>query len=67
MNPQIESKLKQIRLSGMAQALPARLAQAHGGNLTHLEFLELLVADELAVVKSRSVCKRRSGAPRHFG
>jgi DNA replication protein DnaC len=58
MNPQIESKLKQIRLSGMAQALPARLAQAHGGNLTHLEFLELLVADELAVRSDRLFARR---------
>jgi DNA replication protein DnaC len=58
MNPQIENKLKQIRLSGMAQALPARLAQAHGGNLTHLEFLELLVADELAVRSDRLFARR---------
>jgi DNA replication protein DnaC len=58
MNPQIESKLKQIRLSGMAQALPARLAQAHGGNLTHLEFLELLVTDELAVRSDRLFARR---------
>jgi DNA replication protein DnaC len=58
MNPQFETKLKQIRLSGMAQALPARLAQAQGGNLTHLEFLELLVADELAVRSDRLFTRR---------
>lgn len=58
MTPQLESKLKQIRLSGMVQALPARLAQAHGGNLTHLEFLELLVSDELAVRSDRLFWRR---------
>jgi DNA replication protein DnaC len=58
MTPQLESKLKQIRLSGMVQALPARLAQAHGGNLTHLEFLELLVSDELAVRADRLFWRR---------
>jgi DNA replication protein DnaC len=58
MTPQLESKLKQICLSGMVQALPARLAQAHGGNLTHLEFLELLVSDELAVRADRLFCRR---------
>jgi DNA replication protein DnaC len=58
MNPQIETKLKQIRLSGVAQALPARLAQAQGGNLTHLEFLELLIADELAVRSDRLFTRR---------
>lgn len=58
MNPQLEAKMKQIRLSGMVQALPARLAQAQGGNLTHLEFLEILVADELAVRSDRLFLRR---------
>jgi DNA replication protein DnaC len=58
MNAQLEAKMKQIRLSGMVQALPARLAQAQGGNLTHLEFMELLVADELAVRADRLFLRR---------
>jgi DNA replication protein DnaC len=58
MNPQLATKLKQIRLSGMVQTLPARLAQAQGGNLTHLEFLELLVGDELAVRSDRLFLRR---------
>jgi DNA replication protein DnaC len=58
MNPQLATKLKQIRLSGMVQTLPARLAQAQGGNLTHLEFLELLVGDELAVRGDRLFLRR---------
>jgi DNA replication protein DnaC len=58
MNAQLEGKMKQLRLSGMVQAVPARVAQAQGGNLMHLEFLELLVTDELAVRADR-LCQRR--------
>ena len=58
MNAQLEAKMKQIRLSGMVQSLPARLAQAQGGQLTHLEFLELLIADELAVRSDRLFVRR---------
>lgn len=58
MNPQLEAKLKKVRLSGMVQALPARLAQAQGAHLTHLEFLELLVADELAIRADRLFARR---------
>jgi DNA replication protein DnaC len=58
MNPQLEAKMKQIRLSGMVQSLPARLAQAQGGHLSHLEFMELLIADELAVRADRLFLRR---------
>lgn len=47
MNPQLLTRMRHLRLSGMAQALPARLTQAQAGPLDHLEFLELLVQDEL--------------------
>lgn len=47
MNPTLISKLKHLRLSGMAEALAIRLAQAEAAPLPHLEFLELLVEDEL--------------------
>ena len=47
MNPTLLSKLRHLRLSGMAEALPGRLTQATGASLPHLEFLELLVEDEL--------------------
>jgi DNA replication protein DnaC len=58
VNAQLEAKMKQLRLSGMVQAVPARVAQAQGGNLLHLKFLELLVTDELAVRADR-LCQRR--------
>jgi DNA replication protein DnaC len=47
MNPTLISKLKHLRLSGMAETLAVRLAQAEAAPLPHLEFLELLVQDEL--------------------
>jgi len=47
VNPTLLTKLRHLRLSGMAEALPARLAQAEGSSMSFLEFLELLVEDEL--------------------
>lgn len=48
MNPQLNSQLRHLRLSGFVEALPVRLEQARSAELEHLEFLELLVQDELA-------------------
>ena len=42
------SRLRHLRLSGMVTTLPARVQQATSAPLPHLEFLELLVQDELA-------------------
>lgn len=47
MNPTLISKLKHLRLSGIAEALPVRVAQAEAAPLPYIEFLELLVEDEL--------------------
>jgi DNA replication protein DnaC len=47
VNPTLLTKLRHLRLSGMAEALPARLAQAEASSMSFLEFLELLVEDEL--------------------
>jgi DNA replication protein DnaC len=47
LNPTLLSRLRHLRLSGMAEALPGRLTQATAASLPHLEFLELLVEDEL--------------------
>ena len=58
MNPPLISKLKHLRLSGMAEALPVRLAQAEAAPLPHLEFLELLVEDELARRADRLFSRR---------
>ena len=43
----LRESLKTLRLSGMLETLDARLAQAHGGGLGHLEFLQTLCQDEI--------------------
>ena len=53
MSAEIEKRLRSLRLSGMALSLPARLVQAEKGGLDHLEFLELLVSDEMDVRRDR--------------
>lgn len=45
---QLETSLKTLALSGMLDTLEARLAQAHAGDLGHLEFLQALCQDEIA-------------------
>jgi len=57
-NPQLSSRLRHLRLSGMVEALPGRLVQAQAAPLAHLEFLELLVEDELARRADRLFARR---------
>lgn len=58
MNPQLTTRLRHLRLSGMVEALPGRVAQAEAAPLPHLEFLELLVQDELARRANRLFARR---------
>jgi DNA replication protein DnaC len=58
MRPSLHESLKKLRLSGLAASLDVRLTEARGNHLEHEEFLELLVADELAVRSSRLVQRR---------
>lgn len=58
MNPQLATRLRHLRLSGMVEALPARVAQAQAGPLDHVAFLELLVDDELARRADRLFARR---------
>jgi DNA replication protein DnaC len=44
---QLDDALRTLRLSGMADTLEARLAQARAGELGHLEFLHTLLVDEI--------------------
>ncbi|MGR6968037.1 IS21-like element helper ATPase IstB [Streptomyces cynarae] len=48
MDTALRESLKTLRLSGMLETLDARLAQAHGGELGHLDFLQVLRQDEIA-------------------
>jgi len=52
------SRMRHLRLSGMVEALPARVQQATAAPLPHLEFLELLVEDELSRRAERLFARR---------
>jgi len=54
--------LKRLRLSGLAQSLDVRLLEAQGHSLSHEEFLELLLEDELHVRGERRIARRIKGA-----
>jgi DNA replication protein DnaC len=62
MNEKLETNLKKLRLSGMAASLDVRLGEAVANHLTHAEFLELVLADELAVRFDRLVNRRVKAA-----
>jgi DNA replication protein DnaC len=47
--------LKQLRLSGVLPSLDIRLQEAAGHQLSHAQFLELVLQDELAVRSDRQV------------
>lgn len=55
MKVQLIESLKKLRLSGMAQTLTVRLQEAAANRLDHAEFLELALADELAVRQERLI------------
>lgn len=48
MNLDLERKLRHLRLSGFVAAMPVRNQEAINNHLAYVEFLELLVEDELA-------------------
>jgi len=55
MNGKLAECLKKLRLSGMAQTLEVRLQEATANRLDHAEFLELVLADEMAVRHERLI------------
>ena len=62
MNAKLSEFLKKLRLSGMAQTLDVRLQEATANRLSHAEFLELVLTDELAVRQERSIGKALKSA-----
>jgi len=62
MNDGIGTALRQLRLSGMAKTLDVRLQEAAGNRLSHQEFFELILKDELAVRNSRLIERRVKAA-----
>lgn len=62
MNESLQTAMKKLRLSGMSQTLDVRLQEAAGNRLNHVEFLELVLQDELAVRCDRLVHRRVKAA-----
>lgn len=62
MNDPLRTTLKKLRLSGLAESLDVRLQEAAGHTLTHAEFLELILQDELQVRAERLLARRIKAA-----
>jgi DNA replication protein DnaC len=62
MNDRLQSMLKQLRLSGLVETLDVRLQEATGHQLSHAEFLELILQDELHVRERRLIDRRVKAA-----
>lgn len=58
MNQQLKSALKRLKLSGLLSSLDVRLQEAQGNELSHLEFLELIISDEIALREDRAIERR---------
>jgi DNA replication protein DnaC len=62
VNDALRSALKQLRLSGLLESLEVRLQEAAGNGLSHAEFLELVLQDELVVRADRQLQRRVKAA-----
>ena len=62
MKAALREALKKLRLSGLADSLDVRLQEAASSRLSHAEFLELILQDELAVRLDRQVDRRVKAA-----
>jgi len=62
MNERLQSALRRLRLSGLGRSLQIRLEEAARTGLTHGEFLELILEDELATRNERQIQRRTKAA-----
>jgi DNA replication protein DnaC len=62
MNERLQHALRKLRLSGLVESLQIRLEEAAANRLTHAEFLELILQDELAVRDNRQTQRRTKAA-----
>lgn len=62
MKDTLQATLRQLRLSGLAETLDVRLQEAAGHQLSHAEFLELILQDELLVRDQRQIQRRTKAA-----
>ena len=60
--PDLVRRLKRLRLGGLLPTLPDRATAARQGNLSHLEFLELLLQDEIDRRDSTGLATRVAAA-----
>jgi DNA replication protein DnaC len=58
MNDTVMKMAKQLRLGGLLESLDVRLQEAKGNNLSHEEFLELILQDELNIRQQRLITRR---------
>jgi DNA replication protein DnaC len=54
----LHASLRTLKLSGMLETLDARLAQARGGELGHLDFLQVLCHDEITRRQTTAITRR---------
>lgn len=54
----LEATLRSLSLSGMLDTIEGRLAQAHAGELGHVEFLQALCEDELSRRDAAGITRR---------
>jgi DNA replication protein DnaC len=58
MKSTLTHMLKELRLSGLMNSLEVRLQEATSNRLTHAEFLELILQDEMSVRDERQIERR---------
>lgn len=58
----LDTALKQLRLSALGQTLSVRLQEAAANRLSHGEFLELILLDEINVRQQRKIARRTVAA-----
>ncbi len=62
MKEAMREALRKLRLSGLMETLDTRLEEAQGARMTHEEFLELILQDELLVRDARKLARRVKSA-----
>lgn len=62
MKDSLREQLRKLRLSGLAESLDLRLEEAQSARLAHVEFLELILQDELLVRDQRKIARRVKSA-----
>lgn len=62
MNDSLQSAARQLSLSGLLASLELRLQEAQSHQLSHAQFLELLLQDELHVRQQRQIERRTKAA-----